>query len=556
MNRSFYNGVSGSLAYQYGMTSIASNIGNINTMAFRGRGTEFANLFSQTMSESKQLPTSNQIGLGARVQATPLDMRKGELKDSDRKFDTAIRGKGWYAIQQPEGIVYTRKGDFYFDAQRYLVDDVGRYPLGVSGNVFKPDPDQQGNYIATLRDTIDITPNAKTEKLFLPKQVTLPAKATRNVSLAGNLNPTPQKRVITSQMDPNDYKSRVDEQTQTVTISGTAESTDEIDRPTEGDNVTVTFTNAIGENISFTTTLDKDLKWKIENADISKLDPSDHGPITTKVKLESRKNVPSEAHFRVGIVTGHGEKGIVKLDIFPFSKQPAEGSKWKVEAKTLEFFEKYNPDKNYDPAKYYIDEISKTVYTILDKQTGELVFDGKGALIGNTLSQLDNAGIPLTLDMGSVYDPNQPNSGYDGFTALANIPTELTKNEADGYEKSEFHEYTITSDGTIFAIFKNGEMTAAARLSIFYFRNEQGLSSTGGVYFTPTLNSGKPYMLLGKDGKVNQDGKILPFRLEGSNVNGYQAMTELIIMQKAFDANAKSITTSDQMIQKAINMKK
>ena len=556
MNRSFYNGVSGSLAYQYGMTSIASNIGNVDTMAFRGRGTEFADLFSQTISESKQLPTSNQIGLGARVQATPLDMREGELKDSDRKFDTAIKGKGWYAIQQPDGIIYTRKGDFYFDAQRYLVDDAGGYPLGVSGNVFKPDPNNKGSYIATLRDAIDIVPNAKIEKLFLPNQVTLPAEATQNVSLAGNLNPTPQERVVTSEMDPNDYKSQIDEHAQTITISGTAKPTDEIAKPKEGDNVIISLTNAVGDNISFTTTLDKDLKWKIENADISKLDPSNNGPITTKVELKSRENLPSDAHFRVGIVTGHGEKGMVKLDISPLSKQPTEGSKWKIEAKTLEFFEKYNPDKNYDPAKYYIDEISKEVYTILDNQTGELTFDGRGALIDNTLPLLDNAGTTLTLDMGSFYDPNKPNSGYDGFKSLANIPTELTQNEADGHEKSEFYKYTITPDGTIFATFKNGEMTAAARLSIFYFRNEQGLSSTGGVYFTPTFNSGKPYMLSGKDGKVNQDGKILSFKLEGSNVNAYQAMTELIIMQKAFDANAKSITTSDQMIQKAINMKK
>ncbi len=556
MNRSFYNGVSGSLTYQYGMTTIANNIGNIDTPAFKGRDTEFANLFSQILSESGTLPTANQIGLGSRVQATPLDISVGVMKDSDREFDTAIKGDGWYAIGVPDGTLYTRAGDFYFNADRYLVTNQGGYPLGVSGNVFTPDPENEGRYIAAMKDAIELTPNTPVEKLFLPDQVTLPAEPTRNISLAGNLDPTPEERIVTSEQTPDSYQVQIDEQAQTATIEGTAVATDEIAEPQEGDKVVVTLTNADGVEISLTTALDQDLNWKIEAADIARLDPANKGPITAKVELNNTQVVPPEAHFRVATTTGSGEKGMLKLDITPLAERPEKGSEWKIKAKTLEFFERYDPDKQYDETKYYIDEATNSVYAILDSQEGKLTFNENGALTGNTLPTLDNGGTEITVEMGSFYDPDTPNSGYDGFTSIAGIPTGLTKNESDGHEESEFSRYTIAPDGTIFAEFKNGEMTAAARLPIYHFINDQGLSTEGGVYFSTTVNSGKPYLMVDKNGKVVQNDKVIKNAIEGSNVDAHKAMTELIIMQKAFDANAKSITTSDQMIQRAINMKK
>ena len=73
--------------------------------------------------------------------------------------------------------------------------------------------------------------------------------------------------------------------------------------------------------------------------------------------------------------------------------------------------------------------------------------------------------------------------------------------------------------------------------------------------FIQSNNSGKAFFYSNGENYINGD-KILTKKIENSNVQTSVAMSELIIMQKAFDANAKSITTSDQMIQRAINMKK
>ena len=74
--------------------------------------------------------------------------------------------------------------------------------------------------------------------------------------------------------------------------------------------------------------------------------------------------------------------------------------------------------------------------------------------------------------------------------------------------------------------------------------------------FVPTDNSNIAFLYKNKDGKLFNNTKIISNAIEQSNVDLSTAMTELIVTQKAFSAAAKTVTTSDQMIQKAIDMKR
>jgi len=77
-----------------------------------------------------------------------------------------------------------------------------------------------------------------------------------------------------------------------------------------------------------------------------------------------------------------------------------------------------------------------------------------------------------------------------------------------------------------------------------------------GTMFRQSANSGNAIFYTNENGESIQGSQVFSNRLENSNVVFATALTELIVMQKAFDASAKSITTSDQMIQNAINMKR
>ena len=106
------------------------------------------------------------------------------------------------------------------------------------------------------------------------------------------------------------------------------------------------------------------------------------------------------------------------------------------------------------------------------------------------------------------------------------------------------------------AEFSNGKSALVAKIAVYHFQNDQGLNKIGESLFRYSSNSGKPIFYTDKNGNAIQGTRILANKLETSNVVFATALTELIVMQKGFDASSKSITTSDQMIQNAINMKR
>jgi flagellar hook protein FlgE len=125
-----------------------------------------------------------------------------------------------------------------------------------------------------------------------------------------------------------------------------------------------------------------------------------------------------------------------------------------------------------------------------------------------------------------------------------------TKFTQDGAPEGNLTKYDVLEDGRIVASFTNAVSVTLAQIPIYHFQNEQGLDTIGSNLFTPTSNSNDPILY------DKEHTKILSHALESSNVSFSQAMTELIVTQKAFSASAKTVTTSDQMIQKAIDMKR
>ena len=93
------------------------------------------------------------------------------------------------------------------------------------------------------------------------------------------------------------------------------------------------------------------------------------------------------------------------------------------------------------------------------------------------------------------------------------------------------------------------------RLALYNFINEQGLAAVGDNIFAATGNSGEANFIM-SNGQIINTAQFKGGFLEQSNVDLGVELSNLIVMQKAFDASSKSITTSDQMIQKAINMKR
>jgi flagellar hook protein FlgE len=121
----------------------------------------------------------------------------------------------------------------------------------------------------------------------------------------------------------------------------------------------------------------------------------------------------------------------------------------------------------------------------------------------------------------------------------------------NGFASGNYSSFSIGSDGTVTAIFDNGQKLNVGQLALGNVVNLQGLESTGDGDYATTLASGTA--TIGTSGTSGL-GTMQGGALEGSNVNISAEFSELIIAQRAFEANSKAVTTFDTIAQETINM--
>jgi flagellar basal-body rod protein FlgG len=136
MIRSLWIAKTGMEGQQTKLDTISNNLANVGTNGFKRGGVVFEDLMYQNLrqtgaasSEQSVLPTGLQVGLGTRVAATTRNFNQGTLQQTSSDFDLAVKGKGFFQIQMPDGTAgYTRDGSFQVDANGQLVTANG-FPL-------------------------------------------------------------------------------------------------------------------------------------------------------------------------------------------------------------------------------------------------------------------------------------------------------------------------------------------------------------------------------------------------------------------------------------------
>ena len=223
-----------------------------------------------------------------------------------------------------------------------------------------------------------------------------------------------------------------------------------------------------------------------------------------------------------GVVDPQSNKNDLRLEFSLAATQTPPGTQWDVTATT----------KSLDGT------------TIYDTKTGKVSFDSSGALVSSTLTSIDNNGTPVAIDLGSA---------FGGVTAITNLPVSASS-VADGTIGGDLSGYDINKNGEVIATFTNGMQSSVGKIAVYHFQNEQGLNRINGSRFEESTNSGKPLFFQDSNGENIIGTDIANFKLEGSNIEMSYGLTELITLQRAYDANSKSVTTADQMIQKALSM--
>ena len=166
---------------------------------------------------------------------------------------------------------------------------------------------------------------------------------------------------------------------------------------------------------------------------------------------------------------------------------------------------------------------------------GPVTFDANGALT--------SAG---TFAVGGVTVDISKLTGFAGLDTV----TPLKQN---GQAAGTLQSFSLGSDGTITGAFSNGLKQVIGRIALASFTNPAGLEKAGGSLFQTTVNSGNPQ--LGAAGTGGR-GTLAGGALEMSNVDLSSEFTNLIVAQRGFQANSRVITTSDEVLQELVNLKR
>jgi flagellar hook protein FlgE len=652
MNTSFYNGVIGMKTSQFGIDVWGGNIANANTNGYKQQLVDFSSLFSRSV-DTHGVITSD-IGVGASIPTTSLDISQGNIIATDSNFDISLNGDGWLPIRDGNNrVVFTRTGAFTRDIDGVLVNPDGNKLQVVSANNLNY-IDGEWVFDTTIDTSNLITTDPNLTQITLPDNITFPSRATQVITIGGNLQNSaiaPDTIKATSNSDFGVLYDRngvaMNLQNLQDVVFGFGENIFFEDRliryescisddVADGKDVNIDF-DINGVNIK-TTLPDGSNKKSIIDAIAKKIDQYNKTASTPILYSKSDNSIQFRDSDSLTIINRGDYINSASMQRIVYNNTPSNNTEFKTMQNFIDILQSLannvysNVSVGIDEnGKLYIkndndgfDVIASSFSTsksnplfiqnlgnlgnvikpntsstsveftqsyqgfsgdIIDKDgnINELKFDFiKTAIVGeNTiwrldLSQLSPSGEVISTTSkdllfdknGGLLTPNEisiDNNGVSTTIKLGQNFSGITSNDKvnsgfyysqDGLVDGYLEGYDIAQNGEIIAKFSNAQSGVLAQIPIYHFKNEGGLDSLGGGVFIQSNNSGEPILFTDNNGNYMSGAIVKNYSLESSNVDMTQALTELIVMQKAYDANSKSIKTSDQFIQKAINMKK
>ena len=544
MMTALYNGVNGVKTAEFGHNTIGNDIANINLVGYKSSSVEFKSLFYTALNGASKSPVNSQIGLGSTKMATSLNFTQGNLQPTDKVFDMAIDGDGFFGLVGANGEQYfTRNGDFALDVNRDMVSRNGMYLLGTTANLSSTTLGQSalnklgvvdGNveaYTLPVGENVELNSVNTQTKINLPEVLYIPATPTTKVSYAGFLNSTIDTEHQEVALNTQSLETQIDKDNNTIIIAGNLHQTPEIHYPNSvSKDVKITITDQNGKSVEATgQTLENGaFAFGIDNA-VAGLNLD--GELTYDAIAVVPQQIATPQRYTTDIWAPNGDKNILQLE---FTKQVPQGENIAFDA----LVSVLSPDGE-----------------MISVTQGELRYNERGALISNTLGAINNGGANLELNLGTPYDPNIPNSGFDGLRPAEQSNPELSVAK-NGKSEGLLHEYTMSDSGDILAVFDNGDIATVAKVALYHFQNNQGLSKASENTYQATANSGDPIFYTNADGEIIYGAVIRNYTLEMSNVDLGISLTDMVVMQKMYEASAKSITTADEMIKNAINLKR
>lgn len=602
LSQSLYTGLSGLVTHQRALDNASNNLANVNTVGYRSSSFQFATLMSKAISGS--LPADGDrastnpkgLGLGTTTGAITNNFTPGAPEQTGNALNCYINepsGKSFFLVGTSGGTAMTRNGDFWLDnhessGRRMLVLGDGLPVQGwmAQNNAITPRPTTENIYLPTQGDMLaGKTTDSVTMSGVLPTNTSGTAfdgDSTDRLELKGNLAsdgqslnthiyaPVTQTAADGTQVSSGtvEVPVRIDFHGPTLSEDGTTNqwtwTMSTVDYPNPGDSVqiypaegdptfsqgtlnfhataspqgfgagqavadtispgssSVTFTDADGVTTSFTLASDFTMN-------VSRLTNMSDAPGGNELEtwfVDGRPSGTMSQEITVwdeytefveganGIFTAERRVGPRQVNvIFERGEQTNAGTTW-------------NWSSSYGDA------------------SGTLQFDTRGDLVNNT-----QTGGPLQFEWQEMF--------------YAATEGAVRRRSDDGYPDGFLNGdgLSIDENGVIWGTYSNEVSVRLAQLALGTVSNLNGLSGAAGTLFYPSSASGGIQIGVANDssgGSVPSFGlgSIVSNALEASNVNTGREFTRLIAIERGFQFNSRIVTTADEMLQTALQLKR
>ncbi len=555
MANSLLTGISGLRGHQKMLEVVGNNLANLNTTSFKSSRVLFSDLMYEVQrgassSSSGLLASVNgvEIGTGSHLSQVDRDFQQGNLEASGKSTDLAIDGAGFFVTKAGNNTLFTRAGAFSLDIGGYLADPS-------TGNLVQR--------FGTLGDPDGVNPSFQTPGdtgIYIPLGASIAGKATQLVSLSGNLSSLSKGPVaqILATMEP--FKSGgIAITTATKLVDLDTNSPQYID----GDIIQITGQKSDGTSPDVGQYTVVDASTATVGDLLAALNSAFSG---TTVALDANGNITATnndtgpSKLNIVLKDSDGNTGNTAFDIHKLIKKNIGKDGDKVE-RALELYDASGAPhqvalefvKQVDGSWDMRASMGSVDGNVLDGEVHGLTFlddgtfaqvSGTGVGDGNIEFRFEGQQSPQTIDF-SFGVPGTIN----GLAQLG-IPSALEVGQ-DGFAPGKLSDVHIDTDGTVFGLASNGLQIALGQMAVATFRNANGLSAVGANYFQASLASGNPEIGTPLSGGR---GALRSGQLEGSNVDLALEFTRLIIAQRGFSANARTITVTDRVLEELTNI--
>ena len=576
--------VSGLTAQSAAFANISDNVANSQTTGYKGVDTNFVDYLTSSDAQ-ENVPGS--------VIATPgyENNVQGTISQSSDPLALAISGQGFFAVSEQSGTVnnqptfnaqqfYTRAGDFQLDDNGYLVNSAGEFlngwavsngvadqnslaPIQVSQTVFNP--------IAT--DNIDLsanlpaTPAAGTGVPAIYNQAgaaVVDGNISANMAAAlggpynGTTGASAYAAALLDEGAANDANTAF--QANTNLTAGDIITAMAADTGANAYTIAVAAANAPGATAASVVTA-------VLNASASSSSiacvacgvpvpaPTALTPPTATTPGDYTLSEPISS--QINVYDGLGTAHTVTLNWVQNS-----ANNWTVQVNV--------PDDQTvaDPSAV------PPLIAGADRGSADVTF-GTGAAAGTVANVLTDANDPgnittnpnvsgtstaatlsFTCDFGSGNQTITLNLGNygkaTGLTQYAGTTYDLRGLSQNGVPPGAFSSVTTSTNGDVSVNYDNGQSRVVAQVPVITFNAPDQLQRQDAQAFTVSQNSGAP---LAEEASTNGAGALVTQSVEGSNVDIATEFTKLIVAQQAYSANAKMVTTAQEMLTTTVDMK-